>query len=785
MPVGVPPGHLPSPHSAEIEPVVASAVAAVMPKAGAPVVQKKTNSPVTHQPGRKESIMKTTPRTIRKTGLSVEQLEPRCMPSGTPAEMAYFDALLDPAQATNIAVQDGSWSDPATWQNGLIPADHAKVVIPEGISVLYDAGLSPRLDWIRDEGSFNFADTQDENLLVETITVNCNSDGTCGDFNIGAEGAPFVHRATVTFADNGPVQDANGPNQLGRGLIDAGCLCIYGAPIVSFVPTATNPMAGNTTIQLGSAVDWHVGDTILLTGSAPGAHQDEEAIITAIAGNPLTLDHPLAYSHLSSSSDLHPYVADEARTITFTSENTTDYTRFGHVMQMDSSDARVNYAAFTHLGRTDKARPIDDVVNFYQDGRGEGGGYVPGGGTNVRGRYALHFHRTGTDPSLPPIQVVGNFLTDSPGWGYVNHSSNVDFTDNVAYNVDGAAFVTEVGGEIGSFTHNLAVYETGGSRVEPTPMPADSLYIREMLADWGWGGIGFSLAAGGVDLVNNVACGAALAGYNFVTISINEAGIGPAMVPTAALNDPSIANGEASIRADLVPMHRFYGNEAFASYDGFHTYSFTPIVTSAGPNVIDHFLVWGVSNVGINLDYANDVTIRDSRAINYGTGVFGIRQNNLGGNLIVENTDVEGWFTGLFNAQQGATVVSGGYYSNSTDIYIGNAMDSSRSVVINNVTFGTDPTETWVDYQISTGTGLDCLSYAGIITFNGRRLYAPQQAAAYIPFPTLASLPAGGSASWAGKTNRQLMNLYGVAIGGVVAPLDAAIAEHIRGLLGT
>src|SRR5258708_2621259 len=100
MPVGAPPGHLPSPHSGKIEPVLPSAAAAAIPKAGAPVVQKKTNSPVTHQPGRKESIMKTTLRTIRKTRLSVEQLEARYMPSGTSAEMAYFDALLDPAQAT-------------------------------------------------------------------------------------------------------------------------------------------------------------------------------------------------------------------------------------------------------------------------------------------------------------------------------------------------------------------------------------------------------------------------------------------------------------------------------------------------------------------------------------------------------------------------------------------------------------------------------------------------------------------------------------------------------------
>jgi hypothetical protein len=777
MPVGAPPGHLPSPHSGEIEPVLASAVAAAIPKAGAPVVQEKTNSPVTHQPGRMESIMKTTLRTIRKIRLSVEQLEPRCMLSGTPAEMAYFNALLDPAQATNIALQSGSWSNPTTWQNRAIPAANASVFVPEGISVLYDVGaVSPNLAWIRDEGTIRFDDSQDESLLVETITV-----GMMGDFDIGAADAPFQHYATVTFADNGPVSD---PNQLSRGLISAGCLCIYGQPILSFAPTFANPHAGDTDLSFNTPLtNWQVGDKILLSGTVSGAHQDEEATIAWLydAGGGVTsvgLDHPLAYDHLAGWDGLHPYVADEARTITFTSQNTTDFKRFGHVMQMDSNDARINYAAFTHLGRTNKAVPIDDVVNFLQGPND----YAPGGGTNIRGRYALHFHRTGTDPSIAPIQVVGNFLTDSPGWGYVNHSSNVAFTDNVAYDVDGAAFVTEVGGEIGSFTHNLAIYQSGGRTARD---PNDSTFVRENLADWGNGGDGFSLAGAGVDLVNNVSCGAAATGYEYIGILIKEPPpIGPAMYPAAALNDPSIADGQPTIEADKVPIHMFYGNEAFACNDGFSSYFFTPIVTETGQNVIDHFLVWGVSDVGINLDYSYGVTIRDSRVLNDGTGFIGIRQNNLGGDLTVENADVEGWLTGLFNAQQDETIVSGGYYGNATDISIGNAMDSNRSVTINNVTFGTDPTETWVDYQISTGAGLDCLSYAGIITFNGRRLYAPQQAAAYIPFPTLASVPAGGSASWAGKTNRQLMNLYGVAIGGGVAPLDAAIVEHIGGLLG-
>jgi hypothetical protein len=276
----------------------------------------------------------------------------------------------------------------------------------------------------------------------------------------------------------------------------------------------------------------------------------------------------------------------------------------------------------------------------------------------------------------------------------------------------------------------------------------------------------------------------------YVGILITEPGaLGVATIPTAALNDPSIANGEPTIDADKVPMHLFYGNEAFACYDGYSTYFFTPIVTETGQNVIDHFLVWGVSDVGINLSYVTDITVRDSQVLNSGTGNIGIRENALGGNLTVENTNVTGWFTGIFTSSEGVTIVSGGYYFNSFDIQICDAIPSDqlfftlpdRSVIINNVTFA--EYGTWVDYHLSTWDGMDCLSSQGTVTLDGHEVYAPEQTADYVPFPTRADLPNGAPSSWAGLTNQQLMNRYGVAVGGDVAPPDAVLYDNMGALV--
>src|SRR5262249_27726896 len=148
------------------------------------------------------------------TRLAVEELESRQLMSASPpvgivADDAYFNALLDPNQATNVAVQNGNWSDASTWQGGLIPASNAKVLIPANIAVVYDAGVSPNLAWIRDEGSLSFADTSDQSLLVETITVHSGA-----SFDIGAAAQPFTHNLTITFADNGPLNTTLDPKQL-------------------------------------------------------------------------------------------------------------------------------------------------------------------------------------------------------------------------------------------------------------------------------------------------------------------------------------------------------------------------------------------------------------------------------------------------------------------------------------------------------------------------------------------------------------------------------------------
>lgn len=54
---------------------------------------------------------------------------------------------------------------------------------------------------------------------------------------------------------------------------------------------------------------------------------------------------------------------------------------------------------------------------------------IAGPRTNIRARYSIHFHRNGINRETPPSLVRGSVVFDNPGWGYVNHSSYVDFID--------------------------------------------------------------------------------------------------------------------------------------------------------------------------------------------------------------------------------------------------------------------------------------------------------------------------------------------------------------------
>ena len=361
-------------------------------------------------------------------------------------------ALATPAAATHAAVATGDWSDANVWANGAVPTEGADVYIPANMTVTVDGVIDEILHTIRIDGTLRFNPSVDTRLTVDTIV------GASGSrLEMGTAENPIAAdvSARIIIADTGAIDRNWDPFAISRGVILHGTTVIHGAAKTSWDSLATAPRRGDTSLTLTSVPDgWRVGDQLVIAGVSDEGTGDETARVAAIDGNRVTLDRALNLNHLPPSDEFRVHVANTTRNAVIQSLNPA-LDRRGHVMFMHSRDVNVAYGGFYELGRTNKMRAPDDAV-VNADGT-----LVAGTGTNVRGRYSVHFHRNGVQQGSGPAIVRGSAVVGSPGWGYVNHSSYVEMTDNVAFNVDGSAFVTEAGDEIGSYVRNLAIRTHG------------------------------------------------------------------------------------------------------------------------------------------------------------------------------------------------------------------------------------------------------------------------------------------------------------------------------------
>lgn len=763
-----------------------------------------------------------------RSSLAVESLEGRLLMDAAAGccgmeAMAHADhsvlqaehhAVLDLVPETSVthqAVQDGRWSDPQTWAEGRLPEADARVLIPEGLTVVLDLVSTTTLATVRVDGTFQFDSTRDTGLRVDTLVIS-----ETGTLEIGTADNPIPAgvEARITIADRGPIDTHWDPRLLSRGLISQGTVRMYGVETTSFAALTGPVWKGDTELVLAEVpTGWEVGDRLILTGASALQNQDEELTILAISDNRVSV-RPLLFNHAPPVEGLSVHVANVSRNVVVESQNVQDIGRRGHVMFMHSPKVDLHYAGFYGLGRTDKRTPANDA-EVDADGQ-----LVPGTGLNQRARYPVHFHRTGVCPEVAPAVVVGSAVVDGPGWGYVNHSSNVIMEDNVSFNVAGAGFVTETGDEIGTMRRNIAIRSEGSS---------DTLESRDRIQDFGHQGYGFWFQGSGVKVSDNVAAGHRHSGFLYFTRGLKHGEMGTTTYLAANLEDPRWAKGAATIDVGSVPIREFQNNTAYASGSGFQTFSHMLNAQHSGRSIIDDLTVWNTRGTGVFIPSTGQITLRNlhlfgnldepgapgsatvsgtggiSSFIPYnnppiGTGIGGDDQTR---DVIYENLNVQGWATGIAVPERGSTIIRGGKFNNLASIVIPTAMDRGRRVTITgDIQFGTLSTTSLgnVPGGIKQSDILLRANFSprelditrlferDVIRLNtpaypGRQLYYREQAADFVPFP------ADRSASYLppellGKTNQQLWEEYGLAIGGVVAPADAVADPRITGLIG-
>lgn len=735
-------------------------------------------------------------------------------------------ALVDPAQATHIVSGSGNWSDPAIWQNGTLPTAGARISIPVSMTVTVDGVVPHDFKTIRIDGTLRFDPSVDTEIRVDTL-VSAPS----GRLEVGTAAQPIAPNVTarVIFADDGPIDTTWDPAQLSRGAILMGATEMYGAAKTGWTTLARHPRAGETTLVLTEVpVGWQPGDELVVAATDPAdPTSDEQVRIVSIDGSTITLATPLERDHIAPAPDLAVHVANLTRNIQFSSAN-TDIPRRGHMMFMHTLQADVNYASFTHLGRTNKRVPLDDF--FFPEL--DDGPTIPGPATNIRGRYSIHFHRGGHAPGSTPARVRGSVVMDDPGWAYVNHSSNVDFISNVSYRVVGGAYQTEAGDEIGSFVNNIALHTVNPDFPLLQGEGASFPDLREDRQDFAFQGDGFWLHGGGVRVVGNVVAGASGHAYIYWPEGLIEPNRGPMQFDVANIPNGHLLGDRETIEVWWVPIAAFENNTGYAATKGLETYylhttflnpddgfeALPQAYTDQMHSTFDGLTLWNMRMKAIGFNFTERVTVRNARLVGNGDpkviGIEGDHFHNLH-SYRFENLTIEGFGVGLEVPTQGEIVVEGGTFGNLTDFVVRNPQLGGRNLVFRNISFGDPPAVATSDtppqrahFRMAPNFTLSGEVQDGIedsdvgkhplfflmpdrITldfgpYQGQGLYFDEQRADFTPMTEEdAQLPesdvAAVPAEYVGLTNQQLIERFGLSFGGALLPGDAAPAPNIVG----
>jgi len=332
--------------------------------------------------------------------------------------LPFFVFTAFAAQAQSLR-----WADPATWPNNQVPVAGDKVTIANDQEVLLDIS-PPALSGLTINGKLVFADESDLALTTEWIMV-------FGELQIGTEANPFTHKAIITLTDNNEGEQLMGMGDRGI-MLSGGTLNLHGNITNTWTRLAETAEKGSTTIKVLNAEQWQVGDEIVLASTDYNPGQAETRHITAISGNTITLDQPLAYMHFGEIT----YGVDERGEVGLltrnikvqASEDAAESYFGGHIMAMITSKMYVEGVELNRMGQHMELA-----------------------------RYPIHWHLVGEGGKGQYLRNAA--IHDTFNRCVTVHGTNdLQIENNVTYNTVGHCFFMEDGIETGNaFVKNLAI----------------------------------------------------------------------------------------------------------------------------------------------------------------------------------------------------------------------------------------------------------------------------------------------------------------------------------------
>jgi cell migration-inducing and hyaluronan-binding protein len=442
--------------------------------------------------------------------------------------------------AASSAVGQSRWSDPKSWPDRKVPREGDAVTIGKDQNVVLDVS-PPALRSLTIKGKLSFSNAKDLALKTEWIYL------AGGELDIGSEAHPHTRNAVITLTDNVKDENINTMGDRGIMLLN-GTLNLHGDRKNSWTKLSATAKAGATRIQVLDASGWRKGDVIVLASTDYNPRQAEERTITAISGDALTLDKPLAYMHfgqITDGVDERGEVGMLTRNIKIQASEDAEKTYFGgHIMAMAGSKMYVSGVELNRMGQ-----------NMHL------------------ARYPIHWHIVGDAPGQ---YIQNSSIHDTYSRCVTVHGTNdVRVENNVTYNTVGHCFFIEDGIEHGNqFIRNLAIQTKCHPTLDCVPMnlaangerdanfkdrraySEASFHSGHTLLPSDNTVASFWITNPDNSFIDNVAAGSDQVGF---WLSIPQH-------PQGAFKDAAISK---TIWPRRTPLRAFRGNTAHSNFDGF------------------------------------------------------------------------------------------------------------------------------------------------------------------------------------------------------------------------
>uniref|UniRef100_A0A8C5H567 Fibrocystin-L-like n=1 Tax=Gouania willdenowi TaxID=441366 RepID=A0A8C5H567_GOUWI len=374
---------------------------------------------------------------------------PKCIPPPTVAPATLAPLPTGRPGSTAIIF----WSNDTFWKNSAennfrVPADGDDVVIPPGTWVILDVD-TPSLNKLTIFGVLEIPDTlnitlsrrkrsvsQYRMVVVDAVYVSIQG----GRLIAGHQDEPFRGELHIKLRGNHQTPDwllPSGPNQGSKVLGVFGTLELFGLPpTVYHTKLGATAAAGSHSLSLREAVDWKVGDEVVISTTSYDPWETEKRKIANVSedGLVLTLDQPLTHTHIGET---HSVSGTSSYTLAADVGHVTRNIKIIGVeypeMMEESFGARLLVGTFSDAGITYRGSAHIRNVEFVRSGQlGWTDSYDP--------RYSVAFLNLGKLSGESSLQGCSFHDGFSPAIGvFGTDGLNVD--DNVVHHTVGVAIL--------------------------------------------------------------------------------------------------------------------------------------------------------------------------------------------------------------------------------------------------------------------------------------------------------------------------------------------------------